>query len=213
MMSPNIHFKKNTPLYNAEYGKNQSLMTGYSGIVNNIRFKIFKKYVDPKADDHILEIGCNDGLLLRHISENCNRVVGIDVNEEIVRQSNQGNIVFMSSTSLNFPDASFDKVYSSHVLEHIPDLQKALGEVCRVLRPGGRFISLFPYEPFRGARALKDSFREGKGLRHARQLHVHNLSPKKISLFTSGLPFRKVLSKIVFTPMPDFLVIYDKRDN
>jgi ubiquinone/menaquinone biosynthesis C-methylase UbiE len=45
-----------------------------------------------------------------------------------------------------FPDASFDVVVCAEVLEHIPapDREPALGEMLRVLRPGGRMIVTFP---------------------------------------------------------------------
>ena len=40
-------------------------------------------------------------------------------------------------TDLPFEDGSFDTVYASHVLEHIPDDRKAIAEIRRILRPGG----------------------------------------------------------------------------
>ena len=49
-------------------------------------------------------------------------------------------------TRLSFDGASFDAVVSLEVLEHVPDYQSALGECCRVLRPGGK---LFLTAPFR----------------------------------------------------------------
>lgn len=202
--------RKVNKLYHAKYGKNQSEMKGYSALVNRIRIRLLSKAINPSSEDQILEIGCNDGLLLSEIARHGASVVGIEVNEEIIKLSHHDNIQLMDATALHFGDATFDKVYSCHVLEHIPDLEKALAEVCRVLRPGGRFISLFPYEPFRGARALKDSLREGKGLSHARQLHLHKLSVRKIKSLTSSIPFRLEQSKIVFTPFPDGLVILVK---
>lgn len=50
-------------------------------------------------------------------------------------------------TDLPFPDGSFDAVLSSHVLEHVPDDRAALGELARVLKPGGVAVLLFPYDP------------------------------------------------------------------
>ncbi|NLE43629.1 MAG: class I SAM-dependent methyltransferase [Chloroflexi bacterium] len=49
--------------------------------------------------------------------------------------------------SLPFPDESFDVVYSRHTLEHVVDLRRALSEIQRVLKPGGRFIFCVPADP------------------------------------------------------------------
>lgn len=50
------------------------------------------------------------------------------------------------STGLSFPDSSFDAVLSFDVLEHIPDAQKALQEIARVLRPGGTLLLTAPFD-------------------------------------------------------------------
>lgn len=47
-------------------------------------------------------------------------------------------------TNLQFQDASFDLVIASHILEHIPDDRKAMAELFRVLKPGGRAIVQVP---------------------------------------------------------------------
>ncbi len=46
-------------------------------------------------------------------------------------------MVKMDITDIQYPDASFSVIYCSHVLEHVPDDRKAIGEFFRVLRPGG----------------------------------------------------------------------------
>jgi SAM-dependent methyltransferase len=46
---------------------------------------------------------------------------------------------------LSFPNASFDVVITSDVLEHVSDLRSALSELARVLRPGGVALSTFPF--------------------------------------------------------------------
>ncbi|HWK44717.1 MAG TPA: class I SAM-dependent methyltransferase [Stellaceae bacterium] len=48
---------------------------------------------------------------------------------------------------LPFPDNHFDRVVAIHVLEHLPDLPKALDEIRRVLRPGGSFAIVYPCDP------------------------------------------------------------------
>jgi len=47
-------------------------------------------------------------------------------------------------THIPFAEASFDWVYCSHVLEHVPDDRRALGELWRVLKPGGQAVVLVP---------------------------------------------------------------------
>ena len=47
--------------------------------------------------------------------------------------------------AIGFPDASFDFVIANHVLEHVADDARALAELRRVLRPGGRAILQTPY--------------------------------------------------------------------
>jgi len=46
------------------------------------------------------------------------------------------------ATALDFPDATFDVVYSFGVLHHIPEAEKAVAEIHRVLRPGGRVLAM-----------------------------------------------------------------------
>ncbi len=50
----------------------------------------------------------------------------------------------MDLTDIPFPEASFDVIYASHVLEHVPDDRKAMAELYRVLKPGGWAVLLVP---------------------------------------------------------------------
>ena len=49
-------------------------------------------------------------------------------------------------TDLPYPDASFDLILCSHVLEHIPNDRKAIREIGRVLRPGGHALIMVPID-------------------------------------------------------------------
>ncbi|WP_051414553.1 class I SAM-dependent methyltransferase [Pseudoxanthomonas suwonensis] len=56
-----------------------------------------------------------------------------------------GEVVFRDLTALDFADASLDAVASFDVLEHVPDYRAAIGEMARVLKPGGACVATFPF--------------------------------------------------------------------
>jgi len=53
-----------------------------------------------------------------------------------------GRVLQMDATRMDFPRASFDFVYTFGVLHHIPDAEGAMGEIMRVLRPGGQVLAM-----------------------------------------------------------------------
>jgi SAM-dependent methyltransferase len=53
-------------------------------------------------------------------------------------------MVKMDVTDIQLPDDSFDAIYCSHVLEHVPDDNKAMRELLRVLKPNGWAMLLVP---------------------------------------------------------------------
>lgn len=53
-------------------------------------------------------------------------------------------MVSMDITDIRYPDDSFDVIYCSHVLEHVPDDVRAMREFRRVLRPGGMAVLQVP---------------------------------------------------------------------
>jgi SAM-dependent methyltransferase len=66
--------------------------------------------------------------------------------------------------SLPFPDGEFDRVVAAEVLEHIPDDVVAIGELARVLRPGGTMAVTVPrWLPERICWALSDAYHEVEG--------------------------------------------------
>jgi ubiquinone/menaquinone biosynthesis C-methylase UbiE len=98
----------------------------------------------------VLEIGLGTGLNLAFYPEGIRRVVGVDSNPGVARLARQRALEHgievehhpLSAEQLPFDAASFDTVVSTFTLCSIPDVQKALAEVRRVLRPQGEFVFL-----------------------------------------------------------------------
>ena len=94
----------------------------------------------------VLEVGCGLGTDGAEFAEAGAHYTGVDLTEAAVELARKrfelfnlpGTFQTGDAENLPFPDESFDLVYSHGVLHHTPDTAKAIGEVHRVLRPGGR---------------------------------------------------------------------------
>lgn len=94
----------------------------------------------------ILEAGCGTGLVMERVrSRGSTNIVGVDLSAGMLAIAReQGSRVAQASvTALPFPDASFDVAYSFKVLAHVPDIEAALAEMARVVRPGGSVVVEF----------------------------------------------------------------------
>ncbi len=101
-------------------------------------------------DMRILEFGCGTGTTAVHHAPQVAHVDAIDISQNMLdigqRKADAAgiaNITFSRSTLTEFDaePASFDAVLALNVIHLLPDRQKVLGEVARILKPGGRFVS------------------------------------------------------------------------
>jgi ubiquinone/menaquinone biosynthesis C-methylase UbiE len=98
----------------------------------------------------ILEIGFGTGTNLAHYPPSVKRIEAIDPDPDLGRYSRRRiqratievDFHHLGAERLPFDDSSFDTVVSTFTLCTIPDVVHALGEVRRVLKPGGRFLFL-----------------------------------------------------------------------
>lgn len=103
-----------------------------------------------KGARRVLEIGTGEGQVLRTIArsalEGLDIAVGIDPAREqvVTAQARTKGEFFIRSeaSSLPFANLTFDLVVACLVFEHITEVDEAIAEVGRVLRPGGRFLFL-----------------------------------------------------------------------
>jgi len=104
-------------------------------------------FAETKGLD-VLEIGCGLGTDGAQFAKAGANYIGIDLTEAAVDLARRrfevsnlpGTFRVADAERLDFPNESFDLVYSHGVLHHTPDTRTAVREVHRVLRPGGRAV-------------------------------------------------------------------------
>jgi SAM-dependent methyltransferase len=164
-----------------------------------------------QAGERVLDMGCGAG---RHAFEMYQRgadVIALDqdadelavVSEWFAAMRDEGTVPLGAEADvkqgdaldLPFPDGEFDRIVAAEVLEHIPDDERAISELVRVLRPGGTIAVTVPrWLPEKVCWALSDAYHEvegghvriyrgdglvakleAAGLRYAGRDHVHGL--------------------------------------
>ncbi len=97
------------------------------------------------AEKRVLEIGCDPlGAFVRQIRDECGAIEVVGVNPSISRAEELApgcRVEPGDARSLGFQDRHFDVVVSSSAFEHIQNFDVALGEMHRVLKPGGYLFS------------------------------------------------------------------------
>lgn len=100
-----------------------------------------RKSIIPSASGKVLEIGFGTGVNLQYL--NCDQIESITALDlEFRKTCAEDNITFVKGQAelLPFPDESFDTVIETLVLCSVTDMEKALSEIMRVLKPQGSFI-------------------------------------------------------------------------
>jgi SAM-dependent methyltransferase len=93
----------------------------------------------------VLEVGGGEGELAERIrSELAAEVIGIDQSERMVEiQRSKGIDARVGDVQdLPFADSAFDVIVAAWMLYHVPDLDRGLAEIARVLKAGGRLVAV-----------------------------------------------------------------------
>ncbi|GAA2182317.1 class I SAM-dependent methyltransferase [Brooklawnia cerclae] len=90
----------------------------------------------------VLDAGCGDGTLARHLASRGHTVIGVDREASVLPPDTAGtHFILADVTNLPFPDDSFDAVVSVMMLHHTR-IDLALVEMRRVLKPGGLLVDV-----------------------------------------------------------------------
>lgn len=99
------------------------------------------RFFSPMAGNRLLDVGCGKGRYARVLLDQnpSASLTGLDISE-VMLHSVPADIGKVSGimTDLPFAGESFDGVYATESLEHAVDIGRAIDEMCRVLRPGGK---------------------------------------------------------------------------
>lgn len=90
----------------------------------------------------LVDLGCGAGLLAPHLEGKGYRHIGVDLSLEALRQAAAHGVLGIRGDVLAvpLPDACAEVVVAGEILEHVPDLPRAVAEACRLLRPGGLLV-------------------------------------------------------------------------
>ena len=132
--------KKIWNLYAPIYEKAMRMDQKYYGYMYR---RVSKRIVDKE----VLEIATGPGLLAKHVAQTSKRMIATDYSEGMIREALKGTypkqlkFEVADATCLPYEDKSFDVVLIANALHVMPEPQKALKEIDRVLRKDGLLIA------------------------------------------------------------------------
>ena len=112
-----------------------------------------RRQLISQARGRVLELGAGSGLNLPHYTQGVSELIVTDPSPHMLDHLRTAleddpppvgswKLASAGAEQLPFDDASFDTVVATYVLCTVPDPQRALNEVARVLAPGGRYLFL-----------------------------------------------------------------------
>lgn len=127
-------------------------MHGFDGfrLYKELSFRAMR--IEP--GQRVADIGCgagDDAARLAQLAGPDGAATGVDLSQDMVDEAGRRfadvpnlDFVCASAESLPFADATFDAVRADRVLIHVPDTAKAMAEMLRILKPGGRLVLTEP---------------------------------------------------------------------
>ncbi len=103
--------------------------------------RVLLKFFGSLTDKRVLDVGCGKGRFARVLQDQYPgaEIWGLDISEEMLRFVPAGiHTRAGSMTELPFAASTFDAVYATESLEHAVEIERAVDEMCRVLKPGGK---------------------------------------------------------------------------
>jgi SAM-dependent methyltransferase len=180
-------------IYETRLWRRNPLLFAALGLSFERESEIVLRAAELSGQEAVLDIGCGSGIHSRRFARKLPRgvVVGLDRSVPMLERAGQkaratraDNLFFVHGSvyEMPFPDAEFDVVNCCAAMHFFTRLDRALGEIARVLRPGGRLTASFVRRPLGadGERAAR---------RNERRFGVHAFAPGELerALRNAGL--------------------------
>ncbi len=117
------------------------------------RFRVILDLLGPGRVGRLLEAGTGSGVFLPELSRHCRELYACDVHGRMDAVAGmcrayhlKAELKSASIQETGYPDAFFDVVIAVSVLEFVRDLEAALAEIRRILKPDGLFLTICPQQ-------------------------------------------------------------------
>lgn len=163
----------------------------------------------PASAGAVLDVGCGPGSYLRDLraTKHTDRLVGLDLSPGMLADVGDvgASLCAGDAQSLPFPDASFDTTLCMHMLYHVPDIDRAVGELRRVTKPGG--VVLVATNGDHHHRALRAVFDEAVAELSGGDVQPILTSARRFRLENGGTALRAHFDSVVRQDLRRELVI------
>jgi SAM-dependent methyltransferase len=168
--------------YLDEKGREYFAWQGQDGIRQaNFNRSLWQPHISP--EDDVLDFGCGGGFLLKVLD--AGRKTGVEVNPHAREMARQLGIEVHAT--VEEIEGTFDRIISSHALEHVPHPRQAVMELREKLRSDGRMLLLVPLDDWRSRSNRR--YRQGNV-----DMHLHTWTPQLLGnlLTTCGMHVEEV---------------------
>ena len=143
--SENLGKYYDSPNYISHTDGNKSLFEKLYQAVKNIALKNKLNLINSLSENKgkILDIGAGTGDFLAFVKQNGWQTIGVEPSQKAKEIALKKEVEFANETS-ELENQSFDIITMWHVLEHVPDLEKQIHELKRLLKPNGTLIVAAP---------------------------------------------------------------------
>jgi ubiquinone/menaquinone biosynthesis C-methylase UbiE len=177
------------------------------------KIKTMLKLAGFSRGDHLLDVGCASGVYTFELAKMGFRMTGLDLSPECIHtathqagQMGLSNIDFVvgdAEALSQFENNTFDGAISFSALRYVPNPDKAIQAIYRVLAPGGRAVVDFPNKRSPWFKILKPLL---TGETH---IHDHQYTTRQVKRMLKTAGFQDVhLRRILYTPksIPDWIL-------